>query len=189
METKQRLKALYDVICPTMNAFLQFVNDSNDELKFKQFQELIGNDWLNEAKCCGVCKHQPRTCVAEICKSCNRNCTKQILSAAVENLVHFHDLVHKPFFGEACVEFCRNPENVFEEFPKHDSWKQLWKHVDKAASTIDEFLDKKKMNYTEDRDNNRTWRHVVLIFKLDTFKLVFRNLFIGKFVYCHEDIK
>ena len=192
METKQRLKALYDVIRPTMDAFLHFVNDSNDGKKFEQFQDLMKNDWLSETECCKDCNHQPRTCNAEICKKieafiklpckfCNRKCTKQILFAAVENLVQFHDLVHKQLFGEYCIEFSRNPDNVFEEFPMFKTWKQLWRHVDEAASNIDEFLDKKKMNDDEDRDNNKTWRHVVLIFKLDLFMDVFKTLFIGKF--------
>ena len=190
MEIQNRLVALYDVCNPTLISFLEFVNKKNNGMVFEDFRDLLMGKWLMDAKCCKKCNHlgntrdyQYESRTNHFCPSCGKfsfDCSKETLTRSIIVLVKFSDLLHGGNFNDACVAFSHNVDNAFEEFPSLSSWKQIWTCIDKAATTLDDFLNKKEMNYGESFENNKTWRRNVLILDLDPFMYVFKHLFKGK---------
>ena len=169
MEVQRRLIALYNIISPTMVSFLQFMNQINEGPEFQQFRDLLEKEWLVPIKCCGDCNHQNETCGSKTCKENERfmdipchhcgkkssQCNKEILVSAIDVLVKLYDLVHNGKLLEACESFTINPNYTFDEFPNSKTWLHLWTLVNEAASTLDDFLNMKKLNYGEDYDNNK----------------------------------
>ena len=193
MEVYRRLIALYDVISPTMVLFLQFMNEINDGPEFQRFRELLENDWLVLVKCCVDCNHQHETCGSKTCKEnerfmdipchyCGKRssvCNKEILVSAGYVLVKLYDLVHNERFLEACESFSTHPNYVFDEFPNSKTWLHLWTSVNEAASTLDDFLNMKKLNCGEDYDKNKAWRTMIRILSLESLLYEFKHLFKG----------
>ena len=189
MEIRNRLVALYDVCNPTLISFLEFMNKTNNGIVYEDFRDLLMGEWLMNAKCCTKCNHAPIKDVNytnNFCSSCGKfsfDCLKETLTNSIIVLVKFSDLLLGENFNDAFVTFSQNVDNAFEEFPSLSSWKQIWTCIDKAATTLDDFLNKKEMNYGESFENNKTWRRNVLILDLDPFMYVFKHLFKGKYSY------